>query len=155
MDPARELNELVARFVERMAGMARELAHTQLIDALHDTAGRGRGHGAPRAGSPRGTAAIARAPHAGPSRSTSPRRAADARRRSPDELEQLRARLYEHIVAHPGERIEQIKVALGASTRELAVPLQKLIYGDRVRTEGERRATRYFPVDLGAGALAT
>ena len=49
---------------------------------------------------------------------------------------------------HPGLRIEQINKELGTQTRDLALPLRKLISEGAVRTEGEKRSTQYFP---GAG----
>lgn len=51
-----------------------------------------------------------------------------------------------YITKHPGQRIEQIGVALMASTADLKRPMNRLIAAKRARTTGARRATRYFPV---------
>lgn len=128
MELSREITAAVARFVAQVTALAKELAEAQLAGALDgplaEHGGRGRRARAPAP--PRGRVAI-------------------GGRRTATELERLRERLLAHITAHPGQRIEQIKVALGASTSELGVPMQKLIYADLVRSEGERRATRYYP----------
>ena len=120
MELSRQISELVARFVEEVAQLAREIAHAQLAGALGDETG-------------------TRSASTG---STSP---VVGGRRTAEEIERLRARLLAHIEAHPGQRIEEIKVALDATTSLLAVPLQKLMFADLVRSEGERRATRYYP----------
>jgi len=41
--------------------------------------------------------------------------------------------------------VEQIKLALGASTKDLALPMRKLVASGAVRSEGAKRATTYFP----------
>lgn len=51
-----------------------------------------------------------------------------------------------YITKHPGQRIEQIGVALMASTADLKRSMNRLIAAKRARTTGARRATRYFPV---------
>lgn len=136
MELSRQINELVARFVEEVAELAREQAHAQLARALG---------GEPARGGPRG---LLPAP-------AGRVEAASNGRRTPEEIERLRARLLAYVTAHPGQRIEEIKVAIGATTSQLAVPLQKLIFADLVRSEGERRATRYFPAGTAAGDDAT
>ena len=45
----------------------------------------------------------------------------------------------------PGQRIEQIAVELRTRTKELALPAKKLIAAKKIRTTGNRRATKYYP----------
>jgi hypothetical protein len=33
----------------------------------------------------------------------------------------------------------------GASTKDLTLPVKKLLSGKKIRTQGEKRATEYFP----------
>jgi hypothetical protein len=63
------------------------------------------------------------------------------------EIEKTKARVQDFIKSHPGLRIEQINKELGTQTRDLALPLRKLISDGAVRTEGEKRSTQYFPGD--------
>lgn len=53
--------------------------------------------------------------------------------------------MLEHIAAHPGVRIEQINASLGTATKELALPLRQLVDAGTLRTEGQRRGTKYYP----------
>src|SRR5690606_40159314 len=69
------------------------------------------------------------------------RRAAAGGRRSPDELEATSRALLTEIGARPGQRIEQIGQKLGMPTKDLALPIRKLIRQKKIRTEGQRRAT--------------
>ena len=41
--------------------------------------------------------------------------------------------------------MEAIGKALGTPTKELNLPVKKLLSAKRIRTKGEKRATEYFP----------
>jgi hypothetical protein len=41
--------------------------------------------------------------------------------------------------------MEAIGKALGKPTRELNLPIKKLLSAKRIRSEGHKRATEYFP----------
>jgi hypothetical protein len=41
--------------------------------------------------------------------------------------------------------MEAIGKALGLPTRELNLPIKKLLAGKKIRSEGHKRATEYFP----------
>jgi hypothetical protein len=66
-------------------------------------------------------------------------------RRSPEEIDRAAQALLSEIQSNPGLRVEQIGRALGAATKDLSLPLKKLLSQRMVRSEGQRRATRYFP----------
>ncbi|HEV8549778.1 MAG TPA: hypothetical protein VGQ57_12135 [Polyangiaceae bacterium] len=53
-------------------------------------------------------------------------------------------RLAAFIAKSEGLRIEQIAKELQTSTRELNLPVKKLIAAKRVSTKGQKRATTYF-----------
>lgn len=69
-----------------------------------------------------------------------------APRRSPDEIAALGERLCEAIRRNPGETMSVIAPAVGASPRELNRPATLLRRAGRVRSVGQRHATRYFPM---------
>jgi hypothetical protein len=69
-----------------------------------------------------------------------------SRRRSPEEIASLGERLYEAICRHPGETMAVIAPTLGATPRELERPSTLLRRAGRVRSVGQRHATRYFPI---------
>jgi hypothetical protein len=73
-------------------------------------------------------------------------------KRDPKLLESLTEKLGAFIKKNPGLRIEQIGKALGAATKDLALPVKKLIAAKRVSTKGQRRATTYYAGKGGRGA---
>jgi hypothetical protein len=67
-------------------------------------------------------------------------------KRPPAELVKLTEKLGEYIKGHPGLRMEAIGKALATPTRELNLPIKKLLAAKKIRFEGHKRATEYFPV---------
>ena len=53
-------------------------------------------------------------------------------------------RVWEHIRANSGQGVEQIAKELGTSTKELSLPLRKLLAEKKIVSKGEKRATKYF-----------
>jgi hypothetical protein len=89
------------------------------------------------------------APKAAPAAKASKKAAAPKRplgaKRPPAELAKLTEKLGEYIKAHPGLRIEPIGKALDTPTKELNLPIKKLLAGKKIRSEGHKRATEYYP----------
>jgi hypothetical protein len=65
-------------------------------------------------------------------------------KRTPEELEQLTKRFHAHVQKNPGQRIEQLADGMGISTRELNLPVKKLLAAKKLSTKGQKRATTYF-----------
>jgi hypothetical protein len=65
-------------------------------------------------------------------------------KRSSNELASLTVRLRDYIAKNPGSGIEQIGKAIGSRTKELALPVKKLVAEKAIRTRGVKRATKYF-----------
>lgn len=149
-DIEQRINDLVSGFINEITKLAREAALGTLQSALAGVggtvisdlrlpgngrgAGRGRGRGRGGAGGG-GMAALG-----------SGRRPKGAKRPQ-DEIAKLRDMVFAFIKDNPGQRIEQINGQLGTRTSDLSLPLKKLIADGAVRTEGDRRATKYFPGD--------
>jgi hypothetical protein len=137
-DLSDQISKLVDEFVSQVTQLARKAAMDTLSTAL-GSSGAALGNGVGRG---RGRGRVARI--AGPSVSS---RLPKGAKRPPNEISQLKDKVFDHINGNPGQRIEQINKDLGTSTRELSLPLKKLISEGAVRTEGEKRATTYFPGD--------
>ena len=45
---------------------------------------------------------------------------------------------------NPGQRIEQVGTALGVATKELTLPVRKLVSEKKLSTKCQKRATTYF-----------
>jgi len=65
-------------------------------------------------------------------------------KRSPEKLEALQEKFLGFVKSHPGLRIEQINKELGTSTKDLALPIRKLMASRQLRAHGQKRATTYF-----------
>ena len=63
---------------------------------------------------------------------------------SPEDLEALSERFASFVKANPGLRIEQINKQLGTTTKDLALPIRKLIADGTLKAKGKKRSTTYF-----------
>ncbi len=124
-----DLRAIVDRFVREITETIQAQVQSALSGAFGSEAIRGRrsGRGSGRVGRPPASSARGR-----------------SGKRTADELEALAAKLRSYIAKHPGERIEHIGKALGVSSKELALPVRKLIADKAISTKGQRRATKYF-----------
>jgi hypothetical protein len=120
LDPHRELQALVDRFVADLRELATRIAIDQIEHAFGATP-------APRASKP--AAPVARGKRG---------------RRGPQELLDLRERLLGVIADNPGRRTEELNAALGTTTAQIGRLLRELVADKRIRTEGARRGMRYF-----------
>ena len=128
-----QINQRVQSFVAEITELARRQALETLSSALEGAGLIGRGRGARNGAGRRGRAALA---------------TTAGGRRSADQIDATCRALLDEIGSRPGQRIEQIGSAIGMRTKDLALPIRKLVGQKQIRTEGQRRATRYFP---GAG----
>ena len=71
-------------------------------------------------------------------------------KRRPEELEALSAKFIDFVAKNPGLRIEQINKELGTTTKDLALPIRKLIAEGALKGKGQKRATTYFASGKGA-----
>lgn len=129
-----QISKLVSEFVDNVTALARRAAVDTLTGALDDRNGRRRGGG--------GAAALAVGDV------LKAERRGKGAKRSSSQLDRLQSRVMEFVTANPGMRIEQINKELGTSTRDLQLPIRKLIANGSLKSKGEKRATTYF---AGAG----
>lgn len=134
-----QINKLVDDFVSQITTVARQAAMETLTAAL----GAAGGAASRRRGATSALPVMA-APSGG--RANLARRVKGAKRPQ-NEIEKTKDRVHEFIRSNPGLRIEQINKELGTSTRDLSLPLKKLISDGQIRSEGEKRSTQYFPGD--------
>lgn len=65
-------------------------------------------------------------------------------KRTAEELDALAEQFVAFVGKNPGLRIEQIHKQLGTSTKELALPIRKMISEGRLKVKGHKRSTTYF-----------
>ncbi|HET7501681.1 MAG TPA: hypothetical protein VFK02_11775 [Kofleriaceae bacterium] len=117
-------------FVSQITELARRAAIDTLESAFGGRSGRGGGAAAiaapaaPRVGRPRGGRGA---------------------KRSSADLEALCEQFASFVKANPGLRIEQINKQLGTTTKDLALPIRKLIADGVISAKGQKRSTTYFP----------
>jgi len=75
-------------------------------------------------------------------------------RRSAADVEEVAEQVLGYVRAHPGSRLEEIGRGLGTDTAGLKGPVKELLATGRVRTEGQKRGTKYFG-DGGGGKKAS
>jgi hypothetical protein len=113
-----EMNRVVGDFVAQIT----ELAKRAAINTLESALGGGKG---------------------GLSLSVGRGRRKGAKRTSAD-LDQLGDDFHAYVLKNPGLRIEQINKQLGTTTKDLALPIRKMIADGSLKTKGEKRSTQYF-----------
>jgi hypothetical protein len=64
-------------------------------------------------------------------------------KRSSDEIEGLQSKFLAFVAKHPGLRIEQINKELGTSTKDLQLPIRKLVAERKIKAHGRKRSTTY------------
>jgi len=116
-----EMNRVVQGFVAQITDLARRAAIDTLESALGGRAG-GRGRAGAPIGRPRGKGA----------------------KRSADDLDKLSEQFVQFVKDNPGLRIEQINKQLGTTTKDLALPIRKLLSEGALKAKGQKRSTMYF-----------
>ena len=121
-----EMNRTVQGFVAQITELARRAA----IDTLESAFGGRIGNGAAasllgtgRAGRPKGGRGA---------------------KRSPADLAALSDKVASFVKANPGLRIEQINKQMNTTTKDLALPIRKLISEGVITAKGKKRSTTYF-----------
>jgi hypothetical protein len=136
-----DLDERIDSCIRRFTDDVGRLARLAAIEAVARTlSGKAAPPSAKSAPAPaRATAAVAK-PAAGP---TGERKL--GQKRPPAEIEATGAKLEALIRQKPGQRIETIGAALGIPTRQLALPVKKLLAAGKLKKRGQKRSTQYFP----------
>jgi hypothetical protein len=126
-----QVNARVEAFVAEITELARAAAYQTLSSALDGG----------QLVSGRGTTPILRGRRGG--------------KRTADEIAQMADAFFAHVTANPGQRMEHIARELGLATPELTLPVRKLLADGKLRVDGQKRATQYYPADSGNGSAKT
>jgi hypothetical protein len=141
-DITKEIRARLDAFASELDDLVRQAALEAVQKALGVSAVTT--NAAPRKRAPAVKKAAAPAPRGRPAKKAASSRA-PGQKRDPEELEKMVERLAAHIKAHPGQRIEQINKVLGVPTKDLALPIKKLLASKRISSKGVKRSTTYFP----------
>lgn len=133
-DVNRQIRDRIEAFVSELNDLVRRAALEAVSDAL-------RSGGAP--GLARRGAVADRAPG-------QLRRGGG--KRTPEEIEGTAQQILAYVQRTPGQGVEQMARDLDISTRELTLPIKKLLSGGQITTKGHKRATKYFAGAAGGAA---
>jgi len=141
-----QIKARVDAFVADLSAMVRQAALEAVADALK--AGKGGAPGVAKAAAKKrapapAAAKPAKAAKAAPAAPAAAKRKA-GQKRSPDEISKTTEKLLNYITKNSGQRIEEIAKGVGHSTKELTLPVKKLLNDKKISAKGEKRATRYF-----------
>ena len=66
-------------------------------------------------------------------------------KRTSEDIEAMAENFSTFVRENPGLRIEQINKQLGTTTKDLALPIRKLLAEGVITAKGQKRSTTYFP----------
>ena len=129
-----EMNRTVQGFVAQISELARRAALDTLESAFSARPTRSAGR-----------ASAAPTPVATASTSVGRPRGGKGAKRTQEDIAAMSAQFASFVKSNPGLRIEQINKQLGTTTKDLALPIRKLIGEGQVSAKGQKRSTTYFP----------
>jgi len=126
-----EIRACIDSFAEELSGLVHRAALESVMEAIGGaTAPAKRGPGRPRKAAPAKKKAASRKKRG---------------RRSSDDVNAVVSDITAFVRSNPGCSVGEIGAALGMTTKEMRLPLQKLGAERRVKTKGQKRGTRYYP----------
>lgn len=134
-----QLEQRIDELVQGVLVAAREVALAAVAEAFAQSEKSRMVPGADRQSGDAGRAART------PVRAHGRRRRSCGKKRSPEELDALGAKLYEAIDAQPGETMNLYAKEVGSTPGKLSVPVRRLVEEGRVRMVGDRNQRRYYP----------
>jgi hypothetical protein len=137
-DVENELRSRIDTFVEELSALIRR----QALEAVEEVLNKGDGLGTGRR--PVKLGSVGRLSGQAPKLFSAGKRR-PGEKRSPEHLIQITDQVYGYIKSNSGQGIEQIAKALGTTTKELTLPVRKLLVEKKIGAKGQKRATRYFP----------
>jgi hypothetical protein len=120
----RRIREKIETFVVELNELVREAALDAVSEALGSTSRR------PRRGAPPKPRVARRGP---------------GQKRSQPEIDRMAKSALSYVEKHPGEGVIAIGRALGVTSKDLVLPMKKLLASGALMTKGQKRATKYYP----------
>jgi len=144
-----QVRALVDQFVSELTVVIRKAALEAVRDVLGESTPARRGPGRPRkAAGPMATGATGATGTKGKTGTTRkagrPRKRGTRGRRPPEDVAALADTVLAHVRSNPGQRLEEMGRALSMDTKELKRPIAHLMAAGSLRTEGQKRGTRYY-----------
>jgi hypothetical protein len=126
-----ELRSKIDAFLEEISSLVKQTT----LESVRSALGEGQGYAPRGRGLPRSV--VSTAPRAA--------RGGAGGKRSTEEVEQMAQRIAGYVRSNPGVRLDAIASGLGTSTKELKLPVIKLLDSKGLKKTGQKRGTKYFP----------
>jgi hypothetical protein len=139
-----QIRARIESFTHELAELVKHTAVESVQEALGGSAAPARRRGP---GRPRKATSVRRKPGRRPGRLRKAKATAKASkrvRRTAENLEALAGKVLAHVKANAGHRLEQISAGLKIASKELKRPVATLVETKKLRTEGQKRGTRYY-----------
>ncbi len=125
----------VQAFVQEVSALVRAAALEAVAGALGgqtvSSARRGRPPGSKNKSAP--AAGVAAAPKAGKKRA----------KRTTEQVDAMAERILEHVKKNPGSSVEGMSKFFKVKSKELTLPINKLMDAKKMKTTGQKRGTKY------------
>jgi hypothetical protein len=150
------LDSEIRALIDQFTGKFRELLGLAALGSVQTALAAGvgtpvrRGPGRPRGS---GKATGGKPARRGPGRPPAAKPPTGRIRRSSADVEEVAEQVLGYVRSHPGSRLEEIGRGLGTDTAGLKLPVKELMGSGRLRTEGQKRGTKYY-VGGGGGKKA-
>ena len=79
-----------------------------------------------------------------PSPIVAPKRRGKRAKRTTEDVAKMGEAVVAHVAKNPGVSVEQIKKALGVETKDLQLPIVRMVAAKKLKTTGQKRGTKYF-----------
>jgi hypothetical protein len=143
-----DIQSRIESFLAELSGLVKRSA----LEAVNEALGEGAAPVRRGPGRPRGSTKARRGPGRPRKAASKVARAGKRIRRSAEDLELIAARVLTHVKSNAGHRLEEIAAALKLHTGVLKRPVAKLLEAKKLRTEGQKRGTKYFAASMRGGA---
>ncbi|MGE0323648.1 MAG: DNA-binding protein [Polyangiaceae bacterium] len=130
-----DTNDMIRARVDAFVADLTDLIHQAILENVQTAIGQALPSAPRRPGRPKGSTA-ASAPAAKRAKKRGGKRTAA-------ELADMADKLVGFVEKNPGSSIEEIGRGIGIPTKELALPVKKLLSEGRLKKKGQKRATRY------------
>jgi hypothetical protein len=136
------LDQQIRSRIDSFLNEMSQLVRLSALEAVHAALGGDGAVAAPKKrgpGRPRKNAAAATTSAPAPAAKSGKRE-----RRSAESVQATADAFLTYVKANEGQRLEQISAGMGVASKELKLPVIKLLEAKAVRTEGQKRGTMYF-----------
>ncbi|HUR26896.1 MAG TPA: hypothetical protein VM509_01810 [Planctomycetota bacterium] len=133
-DMANNIQQQIEARVQAFVREVSELVRASAVGAVAEALGSSTVGGGSRRGRP-----------AGSKNKSAPAASRGGKRgkRTTEQVDAMASRIFDHVKKNPGANVEGMAKAFGMKSKELTLPISKLMSTKKLKTTGQRRGTKY------------